>query len=244
MKSTPMMVLLLAALMGALGATPGAAGEMLVVGPTAASGVEVPPGWQPVALSKAAAPTRYRMVREVGADVLRAEGRGSGSGLYRPLEIDPTVYRVIAWRWKIQNVPVGVDAGSGGGSYPAQVYVKFRYDPARASLSERMSYWAYRRWYGAYPHAGVLRYVWDSRRPRGAVLDVPGARKERVVVLRSGSAEAGRWVQEERNVFDDYRQAFGREPFPVVGVGVMTDTDGAAATTVAWYGQIALRTVK
>lgn len=237
--------LLTAAALGALGAAPGSAVEMLVVGPSAATGVEdLPPGWQPVALSKAATPTRYRMVREVGADVLRAEGRGSASALYRPLEIDPTVYRVIAWRWKIENVPVKTDAGARGASYPAQVYVQFRYDPAKASVSERLTYWAYRRWYGEYPHAGVLRYVWDGRLARGVVVDVPGARKERVIVLRSGPEEAGRWVQEERNVFDDYRQAFGREPFPVVGVGVMTDTDGATASTVAWYGQIALRTVK
>ena len=63
-------------------------------------------------------------------------------------------------------------------------------------------------------------------------------------MLRGGTQDAGRWVEEERNVYEDYRQAFGREPFPIVGVGIMTNTDGAGETAVAWYGQIILRTGK
>ena len=219
--------------------------EMLVIGPTRSPGTEdLPQGWQHAGPGKPAAPTRYRMVQEVGADVLRADGHASAPGLYRPLEVDPTVYQVIAWRWKVQKRSGQADASRGAAHNPAQVYIKFRYDPAKASLWERITYRAYRAWYGEYPDAGVLRYVWDRRQPRGTVQDVPGAKRERIIVLRGAPEDSGRWVEEERNLYRDYREAFGREPFPIVGLGVMTNTAGGDDTAVAWYGQIALRTLK
>ena len=242
-----LVALILAGLLaGAVAAGRGFSAEMLVVGPSAPPGVEgLPAGWQHIPPSKTVASTRYRMVREADADVLQAESRGSASSLYRPLEVNPAVYRVVTWRWKIQKVLAKADApGKIGSDHPAQVFVKFRYDRTKASLWERTTYWAYRTWYGEYPHAGVLHYVWDRRLPRGTAHDVPDARKERVIVVRSGPEDTGRWVKEERNLYEDYRQAFGREPFPIAGVGVMTDTDEAGETAVAWYGQIVLRTVK
>jgi len=48
----------------------------------------------------------------------------------------------------------------------------------------------------------------------------------------------GDWVAEERNVYDDYRRAFGKEPPRVSGVAIMTDTDNTKERATAYYGDL------
>jgi hypothetical protein len=71
---------------------------------------------------------------------------------------------------------------------------------------------------------------------------LPNAYTERVrmIVVRSGAADAGRWVEEERNLYDDYRRAFAEEPPPIAGVAIMTDADDTGESATAWYGDIVL----
>jgi len=45
-------------------------------------------------------------------------------------------------------------------------------------------------------------------------------------------------VNEERNVFEDYKKAFGEEPPMISGVAIMTDTDNTGEKTTAYYGDI------
>jgi len=63
----------------------------------------------------------------------------------------------------------------------------------------------------------------------------------RMLVLESGAARLGEWVEERRDVHADYRRAFGTEAPPITGVAIMTDTDDTGETATAWYGDIALQ---
>jgi len=47
-------------------------------------------------------------------------------------------------------------------------------------------------------------------------------------------------VSEERNIYEDYKRAFGEEPPQFGGVAVMTDTDDTGDEVTAWYGDITL----
>jgi hypothetical protein len=61
-----------------------------------------------------------------------------------------------------------------------------------------------------------------------------------LVAVESGNGNAGKWVNEERNIYEDYRKFFGEEP-PLLGaVALMTDTDNTGEEAVAWYGDITL----
>src|SRR3546814_20001910 len=66
----------------------------------------------------------------------------------------------------------------------------------------------------------TLAYVWTSSQlPEDAVVDSPyHPGTVRSIVLRSGGEHLGRWVEERRNVLDDFRKAFGREPPDAVEV--------------------------
>ncbi|MGH7368039.1 MAG: DUF3047 domain-containing protein [Candidatus Rokuibacteriota bacterium] len=235
---------LTAALLGLLlGAAGALAAEPLLLGgftpptdPTAP-----PPGWEPLTFSRVARHTRYAVVLEGDKWVLRAESDGAASGLYRPLDLDPRVYRVLSWRWKVERVLARSDPRrKEGDDYAARVYVAFQYDPDTASLWERARFGAYRLFYGRYPPGLALNYVWESRLPAGTVLDNAYTARAKIVVARSGAAEAGRWVTETRNVYEDYRRIVGGEPPRIVGVAVMTDTDDTRERAVAYYDAITL----
>jgi len=45
-------------------------------------------------------------------------------------------------------------------------------------------------------------------------------------------------VNEERNVYEDYKRAFREEPPKISGVAIMTDTDNTGESATAYYGDI------
>jgi hypothetical protein len=46
------------------------------------------------------------------------------------------------------------------------------------------------------------------------------------------------WVDEERNIYEDYKKAFGEEPPMINGVAIMSDTDNTKEQATAYYGDI------
>jgi hypothetical protein len=196
-------------------------------------------GWQPLEFRKIERRTRYALVRDGDAVVLRADADASASGVVHRLDGPAAARPMLSWRWKIADVVgAGDPRRKDGDDYAARVYVTFRYDPSRVSAVERAKYALAKQLDGEYPpHAG-LTYVWDARLPPGTVLPNAYTDRVRMIVVRSGAAEAGRWVAETRNVLEDYRRAFGEEPPPVSGIAVMTDTDQTGGRATAWYGDI------
>ena len=62
-----------------------------------------------------------------------------------------------------------------------------------------------------------------------------------MIVVESGRVLINQWVNEERNVYEDYRKAFGEEPPMVSGVAIMTDTDNTGESAIAYYGDIVFK---
>jgi hypothetical protein len=57
-------------------------------------------------------------------------------------------------------------------------------------------------------------------------------------VVESGAGKVNQWVNEERNIFEDYKKAFGQEPPMISGIAIMTDTDNTGESATAYYGDI------
>jgi hypothetical protein len=200
-----------------------------------------PPGWEALTFPRVPRHTRYLVVRDGLSWVLRAESDAAASGLYRPLDLDPKVYRILSWRWKVENVLAKADPRrKQGDDYAARVYVAFRYEPAAATLWERSRYRAYRLLHGRYPPGLVLNYVWESRLPVGTALDNAYTDRAKIIVARSGGADIGRWVSERRDIYEDYRRIVGGEPPRIAGIALMTDTDDTGERAVAYYDALTL----
>lgn len=57
-------------------------------------------------------------------------------------------------------------------------------------------------------------------------------------VVQDGDEKLKQWITERRNVYEDYKKAFGEEPTMISGAAIMTDTDNTRESAVAWYGDI------
>jgi len=93
------------------------------------------------------------------------------------------------------------------------------------------------------PPIGAINYIWASHAPVGKI--VPNAYTDRVrmIVVESGKMKAGAWVSESRNIFDDYKTAFGKEPPMITGIAIMTDSDNTGESALAYYGDIIMKSL-
>ena len=198
----------------------------------------VPDGWQPLTFKKISRHTTYEVVNDAGTMVVKAFSDASASGLVKSVVIDPNEYPIVRWRWRIERVLERSDVSrKQGDDFPARLYITFEYDPARVGIVRKLTYKTGRALFGDIPIA-ALNYVWETRTPVGTI--VPNAYTDfaRMVIVENGSQHVGDWVDEVRNVRDDYARAFGEAPPKINGVAIMTDTDDTQDTATAYYGDI------
>ena len=206
------------------------------------AGETLPHGWQPLTFSRIERHTDYSLVDEDGTVVVKAVSDQSASGLARAISIDPAAYPVIQWRWKVDNVLHKGDISSkAGDDYPARVYISFAFDPDRAGYLERLEHEAARLIKGKDVPYRAISYIWGSNSQAGTMIANSYTDRAMMFVVQGGSGKSRQWLTEERNVYEDYKKAFGEEPTMISGVAIMTDTDNTRESAVAWYGDIVFR---
>jgi len=205
-------------------------------------GEGLPLGWQPLTFSRIERHTEYSLVEEAGTVVVRAVSDQSASGLTRELSFDPAEYPFIQWRWKVNNILRKGDVSSkDGDDYPARIYISFAFDPDRAGYLERLAHEAASLVRGHEVPYRAISYIWGSNSPAGTMIANAYTDRVMMFVVQGGTGKVQQWITEERNVYEDYKQAFGEEPTRVSGVAIMTDTDNTRESAVAWYGDIVFR---
>jgi len=218
-------------------------GPVLEVGKfsTASVGLVLPDGWKPLTFKKIPKHTTYEVVKEGDLAFVKAVSEASASGLIKPITIDPREYPIVRWRWKVENVLKNSDVAlKQGDDFPARLYITFEYDPDKVSLSKKLKYKAGRAIFGDIPIA-ALNYIWDTKTPVGSIVENAYTDFARMVVVESGQRNVGQWIDEDRNIYEDYKTAFGEEPPLINGVAIMTDTDNTKERAVAYYGDIEFR---
>lgn len=203
-------------------------------------GAGLPLTWEPLAFQEIEPKTEYRLVARDGQVVIRAVSDGGASGLVRRVNIDPTEYPILEWRWWVSNTLEGGNARvKRGDDYPARLYIMFDYQGL--GFFDRMRLRTLRLLgYDEIP-TRALNYIWASSVPRGQMLPSAYTDWVMMVPLRSGEQDAGQWVREIRNVVADYGAAFGGTPPRINGVAIMTDTDNTGGSATAYYGDIVFR---
>lgn len=197
-------------------------------------------GWEPMTFAKIDAHTRYTLVDEDGRTVLRADSRAAASGLIMKIDLSPTEFPVLTWRWRVSNTMEKGDVRrKSGDDYAARVYLTFADDPSQRTFLQRAQMSAIKLLYGRTPPSMALAYVWGNRSAVGSIHPNPYTDRVRMIVLENGTAHLNQWRWVRRNIVEDFRLAFGGEPPRLSGVAVMTDTDNTGEAATAWYGDIA-----
>ena len=204
----------------------------LAVAATVASAAEAPdlfdgfgPGWRERWREERffQTPTIYSVGSDDGRPVLHAVSRAAHAGLVRRCEVSLPSLAELRWRWKVP-APLAnprPERTRGGDDYAARIFVIF--ESSWIPLQTR-----------------AINYVWSAREPVGTMFPNPYTKNVAMCVVRSGTAGAGRWHEERRDVLADYRQFFGEPPRRISAVAVLVDTDDTGLTAEAWFADLSL----
>jgi hypothetical protein len=204
---------------------------------------ETPPGtWGRFIVSPFATKSEYALVEGGPGVVLEGRADGSASGFYRRIRIDPERYPLIEWRWRVlqplghtdPRVPLRDDS-------PARVIIAFHGDVKRLDFGERFALSLYKALTGDKMPYAIIMYTWSSDAPVDTITANDQTGKIQTIVVESGGGHVGEWRELRRNVLEDYRRAFGEEPWDIVAVGVVTDARNTRAKARAQYGDISFR---
>lgn len=183
--------------------------EPLWVGRFAATDSGLPPPWRIVRFDDKIPPTRYRLREWDGVNAVEAHAVNSMALLARPVEVDLAKTPVLCWRWRIDAPLKKADiARKTADDTAAHIHLSFAARQG-TSLGE----------------GSALMYVWDNRHATGTWQTSVRSARTRMLVLRTGAADAGRWLAERRDLDADYRHAFGRAPGRLIALGMASDTD-------------------
>jgi hypothetical protein len=205
-------------------------------------GGTLPGGWQTWTLAKFKKETSYDLVHKDGATVVMARADDSASALLHPLDrVDPRQYRNLAWRWKTEALIRDQDnTRSATEDAPLRLVVRFDGDRSKLDFSERIFAAKVKATTGQELPYATLMYIWARDTPPETVITSRFTERIRMIVADSGVARLGSWQQVRRDLLEDFRRAYGEEPGPITGIGIMTDTDNTGAQAQSWYGDIAL----
>lgn len=190
-------------------------------------------------------PSDVALVRDADTTVLQVRSQASAGAAAFALPIATGNRPVLAWRWKVDRVVENADlARRDGDDFAARVYVFFDVPLANLAFADRLKIRLARLTHGVdLPTAGIC-YVWDNRHPVETSAWNPYTDRVRTVVVESGGARAGQWVEVRRDLEADFRSAFGAQwagPMPAVtGVVVGNDTDQTGESASARFGDLRL----
>ena len=208
-----------------------------------APGADLPAGWHKWTLAKFKKPTSYDLVHKDGVTVVSARADGSASALLHPLaRLDAGVYRDLRWRWKTERLIRDQDnTRSATEDAPLRLVVRFDGDRAKLDFSERLFAAQVKAVTGEELPYATLMYIWAGKAPRESVIVSRHTERIRMIVADTGEDRLGAWQHVSRNLYEDFVRAFGEEPGPITGIGIMTDSDNTGGQAHGWYGDIVLR---
>lgn len=200
-------------------------------------------GWTFQPLRGVRKATQYSLVSDAELNQIVVEGRASSAAaaLGVRLDLDPKQHRVLRFKWKVGNLIESSDPRiKEGDDYSARVYVTFTHDPSRSTFRERTENALFRTLYGETPPRAALSYVFSHKAKQGDVIVSPFSSRVKKIVVDADPSAVGKWKTFERDIYADYKRAFGDEPTNISGVAIMVDTDNTGESASARFGDITL----
>jgi len=124
---------------------------------------------------------------------------------------------------------------------PVRIAISFDGDHDKLDFDDRMFFDQVRTFTGQQLPYATLMYIWENRAPAGTVISNLHTSRIKMIVTESGRDKVGTWQEVTRNVYEDFKRAFGEEPGTITAIGIMTDTDNTGGAAEAWYGDVEIK---
>lgn len=144
----------------------------------------VPEAWE---LAEKSGHASLSLTNVDGLNALVMRSVDTSFSIQRHVKVDLEQYPILTWKWKITKLPAGGD------------FRKAKTDDQAAQLFLALS------------KTRAIVYLWDTTAPQGLIgeASAPPPMRIKVVVVRSGPSQTGKWITETRNVCQDYRKLYG-----------------------------------
>ena len=220
-------------------ATPSASIPLFSNQPTGAP----PKDWAFQPIRNAPHATKYALVRDddLGTTVLEGSANAAAGALIYRFDGDAQINAILRFKWKVGGLIASSDPRTkGGDDYVARIYVTFAVESERAGAKQKAENAIARLLYGETPPHAALSYVFTHKAALGTVITSPYTQRVKKIVVDADPASVGKWMRFTRDIYDDYKRAFGEEPTRISGIAIMVDTDNTGETTSARFGDITL----
>jgi len=182
-------------------------------GKVGSDGIAAP--WE---LKEKSGDANVKVSSDAGEKIVQLKCDDASFSLGREIKVDAKNYPFIIWQWKALKLPPKGDLRKGKTNDQAlQLLVAFE-------------------------GKKVLSYVWDSNAPEGAIGEEsvawPVSLKIKVIAVKSGAADAGKWLTMTRNVYEDYKKFFKEEPPLVKGIRVQSNCQHTESAGAGHFGKI------
>jgi Protein of unknown function (DUF3047) len=186
--------------------------------------------------------TIYTSVKYQGQPAIKAVARSSASAYSRKTNLKISAKTSLRWSWQVDSLITGADnQRRETEDSPARIVLSFEGDTTTLPLKdqlfvERASLVLGRPW----PYA-TLMYIVANTAEVDSVITNPNTGRVRKIVVAAGESCTKKWQAFERNVYEDFKKAYGVSPGKLIGVSIFTDTDNTGEEAVAYYGAIQLK---
>jgi hypothetical protein len=163
--------------------------------------VETPSGWN--YMPEMGRSDIIRLIRNnEKQNVLRCDMSGQMGILQKDIIFPLDSVTEISWSWKISSLPSNL---------PEDI------EPTHDYMSIAVEF----------ENGRDITYCWSSELPEQSYYQCPlkdWENRETHVVIRSGQNNLGKWINEKRNLFNDYRSAIGTPPLKIVRVWIIANS--------------------
>jgi hypothetical protein len=164
----------------------------------------------------------FTIENDGGRKVLHMKSANDGSTMAHDVKGKVSLKEtpILEWSWKVTVLPKGGDScKKATDDQAAQVFVVWpRFpEPVRSR---------------------VIGYVWDTTEPVGKICKSEKTGTVTYIVLRSGTAELGKWVTERRNLVEDFKKIYQDDPEDPSAVSLAIDSNDTNSTAESFMGPI------
>ncbi len=202
--------------------------------------------WKHIELPLTMGPSKYVIVHEDGKNYLKAMSNNSASTLQYMKEFNVYQYPIVRWRWRVDNIyGKGDETRKSGDDYPFRVYINFKYVKKTASSGLTFRYNFVKAAYGLEIPQSSLSYIYSNKMYNVRYLsNTFDPENSKLVVMRSGTRDLGKWFDEEINIVEDYKAAFGKNPPEIAYIAVMCDSDNTGEKATAFLDFVEVSSIK
>ena len=178
----------------------------------------IPEGWQ---LDKKTGDPQIKVEQSGDNAYVRFISNNSSFGLRKEMNFSIKDYPYLNWKWKVTRLPEKGDfLKKETDDQAAQMYVLFPRFPAKVNTE-------------------IVGYLWESNaKNKGVEGESPAWSKSKVIVLQAGPERLNQWVQEKRNVYEDYKRLFKKEPPKAGGISIYINTQHTQGKAESFFDHI------